>query len=388
MIEAPRQCVILVGGLGTRLGALTAAASKPLLGVGGRPFLEYLLREAARFGFRQVLLLAGWRSEDAEAYLADGGLAAELGLTIQVSREHEPAGTGGALWRARHLLDEWFYLLNGDSWFDFNWLSLLTTDGAERATATLGLRRIEDAGRYGVVETEGARVRRFLERPMTPGPAAVNGGVYLVSRRIVSHLRERCSLERDCFPWLAASGDLRGRLAEGRFIDIGIPTDFALAQTLIPAWRRRPAVFLDSESLVGGEAGSVHFLGQPRCLPGAAIAVRQLNDAGFYVFVLDQSVTRAPSAEGHAGLYREAIQAQLRPLAAHIDDFGHGAAHPDEEQARGGLVDLIERWPLDIARSVIIARRLGDLQAGRAAGLRTIQAADAGLADAVEGVMA
>ena len=47
-VEQPAQAVILVGGLGTRLGARTANMPKPLLGVGGRPFLAHLIEEVAR----------------------------------------------------------------------------------------------------------------------------------------------------------------------------------------------------------------------------------------------------------------------------------------------------------------------------------------------------
>ena len=53
------QAVILVGGLGTRLGELTARTPKPLLPVAGRPFLEHLIQEVSRYGFERVTLLAG-----------------------------------------------------------------------------------------------------------------------------------------------------------------------------------------------------------------------------------------------------------------------------------------------------------------------------------------
>ncbi len=52
------QVAILCGGLGTRLGTLTARMPKPLLPVGDMPFLDHLLFEVARFGFRDILLLA------------------------------------------------------------------------------------------------------------------------------------------------------------------------------------------------------------------------------------------------------------------------------------------------------------------------------------------
>src|SRR6185437_14941147 len=54
-----RQCAVLVGGLGTRLGALTATTPKPILPCGDRPFLAWLMREMLRFGVEEFLLLTG-----------------------------------------------------------------------------------------------------------------------------------------------------------------------------------------------------------------------------------------------------------------------------------------------------------------------------------------
>ena len=54
-----KQCVVLVGGKGTRLGDLTSNFPKPLLSINSKPFLEYLLSYIERYGFREVLLLAG-----------------------------------------------------------------------------------------------------------------------------------------------------------------------------------------------------------------------------------------------------------------------------------------------------------------------------------------
>ena len=63
MAPPVRQCAILVGGLGTRLGALTADTPKPMLPVGGRPFLAWLMQEVSRFGIEEILLLTGHLSE-------------------------------------------------------------------------------------------------------------------------------------------------------------------------------------------------------------------------------------------------------------------------------------------------------------------------------------
>ena len=58
-----RQAVVLVGGLGTRLGALTRTTPKPMLEVGGRPLVEHVIAHLSRFGLGDILLLAGNHGE-------------------------------------------------------------------------------------------------------------------------------------------------------------------------------------------------------------------------------------------------------------------------------------------------------------------------------------
>ena len=96
-----RQAVILCGGLGSRLGALAAKTSKPLLPVGGAPFLDVLLFELGRHGIKQVLLLAGFAAQRILDYAASTSLKSRFDLEIDVSVEPQRAGTGGALWHAR-----------------------------------------------------------------------------------------------------------------------------------------------------------------------------------------------------------------------------------------------------------------------------------------------
>ncbi len=119
-----RQAVILVGGLGTRLGERTKTTPKPMLAVGGRPFLDTLIDEIARYDvFDEILLLAGHKAESIEARYA-GTVRGRAHL--RVSLEQAPLGTAGALVHAAGLLRQRFLLLNGDSFFDFNILDLIS----------------------------------------------------------------------------------------------------------------------------------------------------------------------------------------------------------------------------------------------------------------------
>ena len=104
------QCAILVGGLGTRLGALTSGTPKPMLPVAGVPFLRRLVDEVARFGFDEIVLLAGYRADAVRAHFATARCAARVRVVV----EAQPLGTGGALRVAARELAPSFLLSNGD----------------------------------------------------------------------------------------------------------------------------------------------------------------------------------------------------------------------------------------------------------------------------------
>jgi NDP-sugar pyrophosphorylase family protein len=118
-----RQAVILVGGMGTRLGERTKTMPKPLLHVGGRPFLDTLIDEIVRYHvFEEIVLLAGHRADSIQTRYA-GAVRGRSRLVVAL--EPEPLGTAGALVHAAGLLQDRFLLLNGDSFFDFNVLDLV-----------------------------------------------------------------------------------------------------------------------------------------------------------------------------------------------------------------------------------------------------------------------
>src|SRR6201995_2353295 len=90
-----RQCAILVGGLGSRLGALTERIPKPLLPCGDRPFLAWLMREVVRFCTTESVLLAGHLAHEIEAQAEDLRALLPRPARIVVTREPMRAGTGG-----------------------------------------------------------------------------------------------------------------------------------------------------------------------------------------------------------------------------------------------------------------------------------------------------
>lgn len=223
----PTQCILLVGGRGSRLGALTDDLPKPLMPVAGRPFLDHLLDRLAAYPFREILLLAGYKGERIVETYAGRRVG---GACVDVLIEPAPLGTAGGLAAAAHRLETRFFLLNGDSLFDVD-LSRLAAAGENGGwLSCLALRRVAETGRAGTVDLDGGRIAAFHERG-PGGPGLINGGVYLMDRAIAARIgAPPCSMERDVFPALAAEGALRGVVLDGYFIDIGIPADLERAR--------------------------------------------------------------------------------------------------------------------------------------------------------------
>ncbi len=223
------QCVLLVGGRGTRLGALTEATPKPLLPVAGRPFIEYLIERAAAFGVGEVVLLTGYLGEQFDGYHH----SRHLGTRVRCVREPAPLGTGGAL-RAAPGLAESFVLMNGDTFFDVDPKDLADLPAPADWLGKMALRRLAATPRSGVVTLSGSRITAFAERG-DGGPGLINGGIYVLRRAVLAEIGDGpCSLEGDVLPRLAAAGRLHGKAYDGYFIDIGIPADLARAQTEMP----------------------------------------------------------------------------------------------------------------------------------------------------------
>jgi D-glycero-D-manno-heptose 1,7-bisphosphate phosphatase len=347
--------------------------------VGGRPFLDYLIDEANRFGLERLLLLAGHNAGEVVRHY-EGKVVG--GLSIDVVVEKAPLGTAGALANAAHALDPVFFLANGDSFFGFNWLALVPSLQRDDWTMHLTLAKGVAGGRYGRVELRGSRIARFL--PKAESELPINAGVYLVRRRLLERIRGvPSSLENDILPPLAADGELLGLAAEGTFIDIGVPDDFARSQQVMPAFTRRPAAFLDRDGVINHDDHYVHRPEQIRWIDGATEAIRWLNDAGYYVFAVTNQagVARGYYGEEDVRSLHRWMQGELQRSGAHVDCFEYCPDHPEGVVERyrrvsalrkpgpGMILKIRREWNVDWEGSFMIGDRDIDMQAAAAAGI-------------------
>jgi mannose-1-phosphate guanylyltransferase len=202
---------------------------KPIVPLVGQPFITYMLEWLRSHGVDDVVLACGFLPDAMRAVLGDGEA---LGMRLRYVEEPRPLGTAGALKYAEELLDERFFMLNGDVLTDIDLTAQLAQHERTGARGTLGLIAVEDPSAYGLVPLQEDRsVREFLEKP---GPEQavdtnlINAGAYILEREILDGLPPagtNVSIERDVFPQLVGAG-LYGCPAEAYWLDIGTPARY------------------------------------------------------------------------------------------------------------------------------------------------------------------
>jgi dTDP-glucose pyrophosphorylase len=217
--------VIMAGGKGERLAELTRDTPKPMLTVGSRPILDTIVGNLAGQGFRNFWLAVNYKAEQIEGHFGDG---AALGLDIRYLREDKPLGTCGALGLMPRP-DEPFVVTNGDVLAKADYSHLLDSHLQSDALATVVVRDYQMQVPFGVVNANGAQVTRIDEKPTQS--YTISAGVYVLSPAVLD------LIPKDAFydmPSLIADMIARGlsvrlQRAEGYWMDIGRPTEYAQA---------------------------------------------------------------------------------------------------------------------------------------------------------------
>jgi NDP-sugar pyrophosphorylase family protein len=172
------KAVVLAGGQGNRLRPYTFTVPKPLLPLGDRPLLAYIIAQLARCSVTDIILALGYHAELIRAYCGDGS---RFGVRINYVAETHPLGTAGPLALCLPLLNaaEPFLLMNGDIVTQLDFGGLERFHRARQAQLTIAYVLHTYQSPFGVLQLDGDRVTGVVEKPSTVQP--VSAGIYCVS---------------------------------------------------------------------------------------------------------------------------------------------------------------------------------------------------------------
>jgi len=174
------KVILMVGGLGSRLRPLTENTPKPMLHVGGKPILQTIVEKFVSYGFVNIVMCVGYKSNAIQDFFNDGS---QFGAHIEYILEDKRMGTAGALSILTSRPDLPFFVMNGDLLTNVNFEHLLEFHSANNSIATMCVREYDFQVPYGVVKMRQGEILAIEEKPVHK--FFVSAGIYMLEPQCV-----------------------------------------------------------------------------------------------------------------------------------------------------------------------------------------------------------
>ncbi len=392
-----REAIVLAGGLGTRLRSEIGEFPKPLAPIDGEPFLTYVFKYLQKNGINRVVLSVGYKWELIEAHYGNQWRDIELVYVV----EKERLGTGGAIKLAiSHITNDDFYVLNGDTLFDVNLLTLETFHFKKKAQCTLALKKLHQVDRYGCVDLENmeaphGKISGFQEKQYRE-TTIINGGIYCINKSILNAFptQEVFSFESDYLEQNTKDKGIYGMLFDEYFIDIGIPEDYKKFESKIiqkkqplPPFNELPidnswTLFLDRDGvfnhqIIGGYVTQVHELKIIDGVPEAIAAFTKLFGR-LLVVTNQQGIGKGLMTEDDLHHLNGYITNLVETYGGRIDKiyFAPQLREANSNYRKNGTgMGLHAKYDfpdIDFSKSILIGDSESDIEFGTKLGMKTV----------------
>lgn len=225
--ERHNQVVVMAGGKGRRLMPITQDMPKPMVPVGGKPILEWILLRLTHFGFRNFTFAINYLGHMIEDYFADGS---GFGCNIQYVREEEFLGTAGALSMVTPGKPLPLLVMNGDilSGIDFSSLMDFHASGEYTATVCARAHRVEVP--FGVIEMRDNKMYGMVEKPVYDN--IISAGIYVMQPSVLARIPSSTYLDMPelLLALVKDSMDVGVFVLEDEWVDVGRHDDLERAK--------------------------------------------------------------------------------------------------------------------------------------------------------------
>jgi NDP-mannose synthase len=218
--------IILAGGEGRRLHPLTAALPKPLVPVGNRPVIEYLLEQMSRCGVQQAHLAVNHLANQIRDTLGEG---IRLGLRLSYHTEPSPLSTIGPLTLIDDLPEQ-FFVMNGDIITNIDLRKVAGAHQESGAIMTVVVCPRTEKIDFGVIETDSKQMLAgFIEKPSYS--YLVSSGIYCMSKKILAYVPrgERFGFDDLVDTLYQHKERINTYRFDGYWLDVGRPDDYERA---------------------------------------------------------------------------------------------------------------------------------------------------------------
>lgn len=398
------QAVIMAGGKGTRLAALTKdEIPKPMVPVLDKPLLEWQIEQLKDNGITDVIMIIGYLGDKIKEYFGDGS---KYGIIVRYIEEKEPLGTAGAFFFLKKLLREpYFLLVFGDVFFNIDIVRMERFHLARHSAATLfvhpnGHPFDSDLVTLGL----GGKIEKFDSKNNIRDywyDNCVNAGFYILNKEICDAVSEpiKTDLEKDVLrPMIEAGKAVYGYRSPEYIKDVGtveriektikdITNGFISNKCLK---NKQLCIFLDRDGTINQHRGLIYKEADFVLEDCVVNAIGKINESGrLGIVVTNQPVVARGLCEiKDVENIHKKLSTLLGQDGVYLDDILYCPHHPDKgypeenpaykipcecRKPRTGMIDdAVCRYNIDLSKSWIIGDTTMDIQTGKNAGLKTV----------------
>ena len=226
-----KQCIILAGGLGSRLGSLSKITPKPLIKINNIPFLFYLILKLKNEGITNILILTWYKSEQFNSKK----ISKKFGIDVRVLKESKKLGTGGSIINSSKYLHKEFFIVNGDTLFDISFKSLEKSflENKKINIMTACYNSIISTKKNSYVFYKNNIFKDYV--PSKKKKFWVSGGIYISKKIVFKNIKiQNLDLDNNILKDQNYLKKLGAKKYYDAFIDIGTPSDLKRAKNFIP----------------------------------------------------------------------------------------------------------------------------------------------------------
>lgn len=397
------QAVIMAGGKGTRLRAITNdEIPKPMAPIAGKPILQWQIESLREQGVWDIVLVIGYLGEKIRNYFRDGS---RFGVRIRYIEETVPLGTAGALSMLPPLLaEDTFFLVFGDVLFEIDLARMMAFHQRKRAKATLFVHPNSHPFDSDLVVCDSEdRVLGFdAKSDVRAGwyHNCVNAGFYVLDRAVCEKvpMETKVDLEKELLTKMIKFGESVYAYHSSEYIkDVGTVERITAAEKELESGaisrrclrQKQKAIFLDRDGTINRKNGLVWKEEQFELEDGTVEAIGEINRSGYLVILVTNQpvVARGLCQIEDVERIHKKMETLLGEKGVYLDEICFCPHHPDrgypEENPAykipchcrkpdiGMLEDCAERYNIDLSASWMIGDTTVDIQTGKNAGTKT-----------------
>lgn len=218
------KAIILCGGEGTRLRPYTYTVPKPMLWLGNRHILEYMIEHLKNSGITEIYLSVGYLKEQIIDHFGDGK---DFGVDIEYLVENSPLSTAGALHPHKGKFKEPFLVFMGDHVTNIDVGKFISAHKKSGAIATIAVKKQKLSIEYGVIDSSDEKVvDDFREKPVMN--YLINTGMYVLEPKVFEYINAKEDFAKNVFPRMLKAKEKIAihKFGRGYWIDIGRVRDY------------------------------------------------------------------------------------------------------------------------------------------------------------------